>query len=343
MKAKRLPSGSWRVQVLDYVDAEGKAHRRSFTANTKEEAELAAAQFKLQRTEGGRDGTVEDMMERAIRQKAPALSPSTLRGYEKVLRHMVRPTPFGKVRLAVLSSDRVQTWVSWLISQGYSPKSIKNAVGVFRSCYQFSGGAKTFRVKLPQASAKKKHVPSVNDLKSVIHYFEYLKDDDMLNAIKLAAFCSLRRGEIGALTAEDVDRKKNLIRVNKAMTETPSGNWLVKVPKTASSVRVIPVPKSLMKRLPKSGKLVNIPTAQITNRFCRAVKKLPVEPFSFHDLRHFYASMAHNRGVSDITIQATAGWASASTMKEIYWGVIEEEQRRQIEMFHQYLAETFDE
>lgn len=339
MKAKRLPSGSWRVQVLDYVDAEGKAHRRSFTANTKEEAELAAAQFKLQRTEGGRDGTVEDMMERAIRQKAPALSPSTLRGYEKILRNMVRPSAFSKVRLHALSSDRVQVWISWMIGKGYSPKSVKNAVGAFTSCYQFSGGSKTFRVKIPQKSARKKHVPSVADVKAVLEYFK--NDPDMTAAIQLAAFCSLRRGEIGALTAKDVDRKKHTVRVNKAETETPSGEWIVKVPKTAASVRIVPAPDFVLDSIPKTGKVVNIPTAQITNRFCRAVAKLPVEPFSFHDLRHFYASMAHNHGMSDITIQSSAGWSSSSTMKDIYWGEIAEEARRQILAFHAYLARTF--
>ena len=30
-KAKKLPSGSWRAQVYDYTDSEGKRHYRSFT------------------------------------------------------------------------------------------------------------------------------------------------------------------------------------------------------------------------------------------------------------------------------------------------------------------------
>ena len=42
-KAKKLPSGKWRVQVFLGKDAEGKQIRRSITAPTKKEAEQQAA------------------------------------------------------------------------------------------------------------------------------------------------------------------------------------------------------------------------------------------------------------------------------------------------------------
>lgn len=46
MKAKLIPSGNWNVKVLDYIDERGKKHIRSFTAPTKEQAELLGSQFK---------------------------------------------------------------------------------------------------------------------------------------------------------------------------------------------------------------------------------------------------------------------------------------------------------
>lgn len=339
MKARKLPSGKWNIQVLDYVDADGKMHKRSFTAATKQQAEFLAAKFKSERTEGGQDGSVEDMVERAIRQKASALSPSTLRGYRKVLNSQIKPSAFGKVRLSVVSSRHVQQWVSWMIAQGLAPKTIKNALGVFTSCYQYSGGERVFRVKLPQASAKRRRVPNIADVQKILDYFA--DDGDMTAAIKLCAFASLRRGEVCALTARDIDRKRKTITVNKAITETADGNWILKVPKTASSVRVIPVSQFVLEGLPTSGKIVGILPYQVTNRFCRAMDELDVERFSFHDLRHFYASLAHNKGVSDITIQAAAGWSSASTMKNIYWGEISEESRAQADKMNAYVDSVF--
>lgn len=339
MKARKLPSGNWNVQVLDYVDADGKRHTRSFTAKTKIQAEYEAARFKSERTEGGRDGAVYDMVERAIRAKASALSPSTLRGYNKVLNQYIAPSPLSKVRLSVVSSRHIQDWVSWMIAKGLSPKSIKNAVGVFTSCYSFSGGEKRFNVRVPQGMPKRKRVPSIADVKTVLGYFA--DDADMTAAICLCAFASLRRGEACVLDAHSVDRKKKTITVSKAMVLTPDGAWVTKAPKTASSFRVVPVSQFVLDALPKTGRCVNITPNQVTNRFCRAIKALPVEPFSFHDLRHFYASLAHNKGVSDITIQAAAGWSSAATMKNIYWGEISEETRAQADKLNGFIDEQF--
>ncbi len=46
-KAKnKLPSGSYRIQIFDYKDVDGKKHYKSFTAPTKAEAQFLAAQWK---------------------------------------------------------------------------------------------------------------------------------------------------------------------------------------------------------------------------------------------------------------------------------------------------------
>ena len=341
MKARKLPSGKWNIQVLDYIDADGKMHKRSFTASTKAQAEYEAARFKAERTEGGQDGAVADMVERAIRAKTPTLSPSTLRGYNKVLNQYIKPSAFGKVRLSVVSSQHVQAWIGWMISKGLSPKSIKNSLGVFTSCYTFSGGERRFNVRLPQAMPKRRRVPSIADVRAVLDYFA--DDPDMTAAICLCAFASLRRGEICALNTHCVDRVKKTITVNRSIVLTPEGVWLTKAPKTASSYRVIPVSEFVISALPKVGeRIVKITPNQITNRFCRAIKELPVEPFSFHDLRHFYASLAHNKGMSDITIQAAAGWSSAATMKGIYWGEISEETKAQTDKLNNYVDSVFN-
>lgn len=339
MKARKLPSGKWNVQVLDYVDGNGKKHVRSFTASTKVQAEYMAARFKSERTEGGENGAVYDMVERSVRAKASVLSPSTLRGYNKVLNQYIKPSTFGKVRVNAVSSRNVQAWISWMVAKGLSPKSVKNAVGVFTSCYTFSGGEKRFNIRLPQATPKRKHVPSIADVKAVLDYFA--NDADMTAAIRLCAFASLRRGEVCVLDAHSIDRERQTITVSKAMVLTPEGDWITKAPKTASSHRVVPVSQFVLDALPKTGRCVNLNPNQVTNRFCRAIKELAVEPFSFHDLRHFYASLAHNRGVSDITIQTAAGWSSASTMKSIYWGEISEETREQTDKLNGYIDRQF--
>lgn len=49
--AKKLPSGSWRCLVYGYTDSNNKRHYKSFTANTKKEAERLAANYAVDKQE----------------------------------------------------------------------------------------------------------------------------------------------------------------------------------------------------------------------------------------------------------------------------------------------------
>lgn len=81
-KAKKLPSGSWRVQVFSYKDATGKNHYESFTAPTKAEAEMIAAEFKASKDRKSKhDLTVEEAVNGYIQAKDGVLSPTTIREY----------------------------------------------------------------------------------------------------------------------------------------------------------------------------------------------------------------------------------------------------------------------
>ena len=89
-KAKRLPSGSWRVQVYAGKALDGKPIRESFTAPTKKEAEYMAAQWQLQRSARPEDYTVAEAISAYIDAKSAILSPSTVQKYKSLAR---RPSP----------------------------------------------------------------------------------------------------------------------------------------------------------------------------------------------------------------------------------------------------------
>ena len=44
--AKKQKSGSWRVRIYSFTDQDGKKHYESFTASTKQEAEMMAAKYQ---------------------------------------------------------------------------------------------------------------------------------------------------------------------------------------------------------------------------------------------------------------------------------------------------------
>ena len=75
------------MQALDYVDAAGKRHYRSFTAASKKEAQLLAEEWKLNKKKGIKepiDLTVSEAVERYLNAKEAVLSPSTMKAYTSI-------------------------------------------------------------------------------------------------------------------------------------------------------------------------------------------------------------------------------------------------------------------
>lgn len=78
--AKKLPSGSYRVRIFDGVGADGKKKHKSFTADTKKEAEFMAAEYSLKRRERPQELTVGEAIDKYIAAKENVLSPTTIHG-----------------------------------------------------------------------------------------------------------------------------------------------------------------------------------------------------------------------------------------------------------------------
>ena len=102
-KAKKLKSGSWNVMVFSHIE-DGRRRYASFTAPTKNEALLMAAEFKAGKKRRVQcDLTVGEALDGYIRAKEGVLSPSTIRGYEKMRRNNRTPLIFRPHSLILLA------------------------------------------------------------------------------------------------------------------------------------------------------------------------------------------------------------------------------------------------
>ena len=147
--AKKLPSGSWRCQVYAGKDDSGKRQYKSFTASTKKEAELFAAQFSMEReTYSDKNNLLLKVaMERYNEAKEKVLSPSTMRGYDQYCRSLTETK--GSYPLSKITSEVMQTWIGeW--SKSFSPKSVRNLYGYVIVVMKFFGYGNNLRVTLPQ-------------------------------------------------------------------------------------------------------------------------------------------------------------------------------------------------
>ena len=101
--AKRLPSGSWNVQIYSHRNSKGRRVYKSFTAGTKRQAELLAAEYKSGKQRIVDDNkTVYEAVTGYINAKEGVLSPSTVRGYERMIKYY---KPIEHIKLYQLTSQ----------------------------------------------------------------------------------------------------------------------------------------------------------------------------------------------------------------------------------------------
>ena len=88
-KAKKLPSGNWRVKAYIGVGEDGKKKYKSFTAPTKKEAEYMASEYLMDsKYKSAADKILfKDAMLNMIELKKPVISPSTYRQYMQYYNH----------------------------------------------------------------------------------------------------------------------------------------------------------------------------------------------------------------------------------------------------------------
>lgn len=359
MKAKKLPSGSWRVLVFDHDEIlrnpdgtpqtyengriKKKKFYKSFTSSDpspkgKREAEKMAAEWAsnkelMQRTE---KLTVYEAVKKYIDMKSDVLSTNTKRGYKTHLNNHYRTIEC--IQLDKLKQTDLQMWANDLAGT-LSPKTIRNAYGLLTATLSFFNPGITYRVTLPQQIKPELYTPSDDDMEVLLSHIRYT---ELEKAVLLAAFGGLRRGEICALTDKDIIG--NVVRINKsAARDNETGKIIIKQPKTKSSYRFVELPEFVadIVRPDQPGPIVRMYIEDVSKRFCNAVRECGLPHFRFHDCRSFTATTMHNLNIPNQYIQARHGWQSDRVMKERYQRTMEPVNQYFTDLTNEHFKNTF--
>ncbi len=326
-KFKKLPSGNWNLRKYDYTDADGKAHYKSFTAATKTEIRTAVNQWMTTRGKGQTAKcTVFEASEGYIDLKRNVLSPSTVRFYEGVVRNHIKNNPIGSFQIDKLTTPIVQRWIS-AIAIDHHPKTVRNCHGFLMGVLSVYAPDLRIRTTLPQALPPKSYCPDEKDIKALLNLVQSKNDAYMEIAILLAIYIPARRGEICALTYDDIDG--NNITIDKSLVKTNQNTWEIKQPKTFAGYRTVRVSDAVINAIPPgTGRIIPWHPDYLTNRFIGYVKEAKIPHFRFHDLRHYGASMMLTV-MSARYVQQCGGWSSTYVMNKHYNNVIDLEMQRQ--------------
>jgi integrase len=327
MKATKLPSGNYRVRVEVGRDADGKRIWKSFTSSSKKKAELDAAQFQMLHVapEDGK-GSFREAAEAFLQSRGAVLSPASIRAYKSIHKCLKEYVPwFYRLQIYSVSTADLQKVVDCLIRRGLSPKTVKDYY-CFISVILSDKGVLLKAPRLPQKERPSLNVPDEETVKQVIAAAE---GSDIEVPILLAAFGPMRRGEICALTMDDIDG--DVIHVCKDVVRDSEGNWITKAPKTYSSDRYITMPQKVIDLINKQGYVTDLNPDGLSRRFRRLLKKNDIPNFRFHDLRHFCCSYLHGMNVPDIYIMQRSGHSTTNTLRQIYTHTLQNQSKSETE------------
>ncbi|MEN4399365.1 tyrosine-type recombinase/integrase [Mycolicibacterium senegalense] len=235
-------------------------------------------------------------------------------------------TEFGDVPLSSVRPTQVKTWVAGLqkVHEPSYVHALHSRLSQIMSDAVHDGllGRNPCSRRTSPPMGKQKPYVATTEQVWALHD---AMPEHLRVAVLLGAFVGLRVAEVAALRVDDVDFIRGVVN--------PVQQWPDKPLKTDGSATAIPIPQDLtlllaasVKRWPspmmvtRAGESTTAPPWVIEREMRRAraeVAGLP-EGFSFHDLRHYLASLLIASGADIKTVQARMRHASARTTLDTY-------------------------
>lgn len=356
----RDESGKQVFRCLTWYPEEGQTKAKSRKAAAAAAEEWEAAQKKAyceEITEQRRQASILTFG-RFVREvwlplgvKDGSHRASTVAMYQYILAVML--PFFEKIPLQELTALQITKYLNWLRNdyrtergKPLAEKTIKHHYNTLKTALNYAEKHELIiknpihKVDAPKVTRKKVDALSVED---AARFFTALQECeiDFRCLLQLMATAGLRRGECLGLQWQDVDFENNTLFVRRSATYTKESGVVIGEPKTATSVRTIPLMEGTVKQLQelKRQQRQLLPNIELEQAFlfCRESKPFqPKEPtkityktkqffkkaglpdMSPHDLRHTCASLLLASGADIKSVQEILGHADASTTLNFY-------------------------
>ena len=328
MKATRLPSGSWRCRVRKKIN--GQTVDKSFTAETKGEAEYLAQAWLHGEKKPRSQKTFREGLEEYISNRYNVLSPSTIKGYRSLQRHSFKA--LEPMQIGDITDEDVQK----LINENalcYSVKSLKNQLGLIIPVL-----GRTVKVKLPQEEKEDIIIPTEEEAKQILKAIDgsYIECE-----VLFALMLGLRVSEIVALRWENIH--EHYIDIRGAIVADEWGNYVYKkANKSDASRRTVLIPDYLwakLEQLEKDGeRIFNLSPDALNSAWRRLRKKKGLRPFTLHGLRHYCASVMLLKGVPDKYAMEILGQSTPGVLKNIYQATYQSEKDKMQKQMSDYFS-----
>lgn len=369
---KKRADKRYKKSVTVGRNPDGTPLRKYVYGKTIKEVEQKAAEVQKQLREGTftADDHVRfiDIAHKWVDVAHPDIMPHTRKTYHTMIdRHL---TPLHEIELKKLKPMHLQEVLNGMYAKGLSDHSVNDAKIIASAILDFAmDNDLLFRnvfvhVSVPKRG-KAKRLPITEEQKELI--LRTWQRHRMGVAVLVMLFCGLRRGEIIALTWNDVDMDAMTISVTKAATFS-CNQADIKCPKTEAGNRIVPFPAQLVPAFREAklrGSLYVCPAADGSmmsstawttswNSYMHYLniqaggrdasrshpKVVAIDRFTAHQLRHTYATMLYDAGVDVKTAQDLLGHADPTVTMNIYTHLSAKKKGKALDALQQHFSET---
>lgn len=276
------------------------------------------------------------------------LSPTTLRDYKNRLNKYILDE-FGRMKLSSIKRLQVQEFANKLVKEyNLSSKTAKNDIKLISSIlnkaieWDFIEINVADRVNIPKNLEKPKKkviLYSYDETRMFIESLEKLKDKELQIAIYTSLYTGARRGEVLALTFNDINFTKKTIDFNKNKVTTKGGTTLkdIKNEKT----RLFYVPNTYINKIKEYYKFLGNPLKETnlftmhpdtySKNFKNFLLNNNLREINLKDLRALNESILVNQGLDVVSVAKRLGHLP-STAANYYLDQIPEEDKKASEI-----------
>lgn len=299
-----------------------------------------------------KEKTINQITEEWKEEKKKYVKKSTYAAYQLLIQNHIKPY-FGN--LYEVNEEKVQQFVLDKLDAGLSEKTIRDIIIVLKMILKF--GIKNGYLEYVQIDAKFPSKQEKKDLDVLSKadqkkFMEHLRNNFTFKnlGIFICLSTGMRIGEICGLRWCDVDTVEGVIKVRHTLQriyiiegETRHTELLLDTPKTANSVRDIPMSSELLKMLKSLNKVVNenyyvisndikpIEPRTYRNYYKKLCRQLDIPELKFHGLRHSFATRCIESKADYKTVSVLLGHSNISTTLNLYVHPNKEQKKKTID------------
>ena len=281
----------------------------------------------------------------------------TYTSYEKYYQSIIKKR-LGSRQISEIRGEHIQKLYNDLVKEGYALSSIKVVSAVLNGCLKQAMKNGLIErnpvglAELPRQTGKKKERIALTKEQQDL-FMEYAKESYLYHFFAVMLQTGMRKGEMQGLKYFDIDKKQNVIHVQRTLKYIEGQGYIEDTPKTRTSTRDIPLTAAVAEHIEAQRKYWNFKVVNMNQYlFCneeggpisreriqaeidRTVKRILEAGHDFpritsHVFRHTFATRAIEAGMPPQVLKTILGHSSLAMTMDLYSHVLPDTKAEEI-------------